>query len=59
MNVSWRKVFSPDSKTVASVSHDDAILLWDAATGDKIGELMGHKKDVRGLAFHPDGERAA
>jgi hypothetical protein len=31
--------------------------LWDAATGQPIGELRGHDGAVRSAAFSPDGKR--
>lgn len=37
--------FSPDRKILASGSHV-TIILWDAATGDKINTLKGYSKDV-------------
>ena len=59
--------FSPDGRRLASASLDDTIRLWDAATGQPIGEpLRGPDNAVRGVdtlvavvAFSPDGRRLA
>jgi WD40 repeat protein/serine/threonine protein kinase len=33
--------------------------LWDAATGEVLGRIPGHRASVRGVAFSPDGREAA
>jgi WD40 repeat protein/serine/threonine protein kinase len=64
--------YSPDGKVIASAGagnpyyHHDAdriqpgeIILWDAATGRKLHTLSGHKHNLLGIAFSPDGRRLA
>jgi WD40 repeat protein len=59
-----RKVLaSPDGKLVASVADDMVCRVWDAATGEIVHELKGHKEltpnnfgsMLYALAFSPDG----
>ncbi len=51
--------FSPDGKTVASVSHDRTLRTWDAATGKRILTVEGHRGRLYGMAWAPDGKRIA
>jgi len=48
---------SPDGSQIAStLSHVENIaLVWDAATGDRIGTLRGHNGLVGAIAYSPDG----
>lgn len=49
--------FSPDSRKLATASHDRKIIIHDVATGRPMGPpLTGHTNRVRGLAFSPDGK---
>ena len=50
---------SPDGQTIATCGYDQAVRLWDAATGKKIADLPGHKWDVLSVEFSPDGKTLA
>src|SRR5262249_942429 len=50
--------FSPDGQWLASALGGE-ILFHDAATGEPLRGLQGHKAPVRALAFSPDGQRLA
>jgi WD40 repeat protein len=52
--------FSPDSRTLATGSHDKTILLWDVETRQPKGKpLLGHQELINALAFSPDGKTLA
>lgn len=50
---------SPDGALVAVGGKDDVVHLFDARTGARVRDLVGHDKWVEGLAFSPDGELLA
>ena len=47
---------SPDGKTLATAGRDQRVVLWSAADGKKLRELVGHNEDVYSVAFHPSGK---
>jgi WD40 repeat protein len=50
--------FSPDGKRIVSGSLDNTLRLWDAQSGQPIGDpLQGHQDSVSSVAFSPDGKR--
>ncbi|CAG7853597.1 SubName: Full=Uncharacterized protein {ECO:0000313/EMBL:CCA76748.1} [Serendipita indica DSM 11827] len=50
--------FWPDGSRIVSGSDDKTIRLWDAETGQPLGEpLRGHQGRVWAVAFSPDGSR--
>jgi WD40 repeat protein/uncharacterized caspase-like protein len=46
---------SPDGRLVASGGVDEAVLIWDAATGVQLRALRGHGAAIQTLVFSPDG----
>jgi len=48
---------SPTTNVIATGAgySDQTIKLWNAESGEAIGELTGHKSWISGLAFSPDG----
>jgi WD40 repeat protein len=53
--------FSPDGKTLATVSQDNTVRLWDAATGQQIGKPFTSRTTglFTSVAFSPDGKSLA
>jgi len=47
--------FSPDGKTVLIGTEDKAARLWDAASGQPVGQPLPHQGRVLAVAFSPDG----
>ena len=57
--VSFKVVFSPDGRRLATVSDDNSARIWDATTFEEILTLRGHTREVHSLAFSSDGRRLA
>ncbi|MGW0809816.1 hypothetical protein [Nonomuraea sp. NPDC002799] len=52
--------YSPDGATLAAISGDRVVRLWDAATGRPLGTLHSSHSDANaGLAFSPRGDLLA
>jgi WD40 repeat protein len=49
--------FTPDGQRVVTASADKTVRMWDAATGQQIGEPMKHGDSVSSAQFSPDGQR--
>jgi len=51
-------MFSPHGKRIVSGSADKTVRLWDADTGQPVGQpIIGHTSAVLSVAFSPDGKR--
>ena len=50
--------FSPDGRRVLTAGEDNRAILWDAATGKPILELVGHTAAVTSVTISSDGKRA-
>jgi WD40 repeat protein len=49
--------YSPDGKTLATVSASNSIILWSMTTGKKIGAISLEQADeMRSVAYSPDGK---
>jgi WD40 repeat protein len=56
----WKGLFTPDSKQLITVSHDQAVRIWDVETGDSIKVLYPPRHIHADFAvLSPDGRRLA
>jgi WD40 repeat protein len=51
-----RACFSPDNRRVLTVSRDQTARVWDAATGDPVGEPLRHREPLLSGEFSADGQ---
>ncbi|MFO0893232.1 MAG: protein kinase, partial [Isosphaeraceae bacterium] len=51
--------FSPDGRRIASASKGGSLLIWDAASGLRVGRLVESGRPLYGLAFQPGTGRLA
>ncbi len=49
--------FAPDGKTVATVSADKTLRVWDAKTGKQLASVDAHRGTATGVAFSADGKK--
>jgi WD40 repeat protein len=48
--------FSPDGQRIVSGGWDQTARVWDAANGNELRTLVGHRRAVLSVAFSPDGQ---
>lgn len=59
VNPAVHVAFSPDGRKLVSTWQNGAVLMTDAATGQRAGPAIFHKLVVNQAAFSPDGRRLA
>jgi WD40 repeat protein len=55
----WDVAFSPDGRTLASVSRDETVRFWNVLTGEEVAGWRWQIGQVWSVAFAPDGQTAA
>jgi WD40 repeat protein len=55
----WSVAIRPDGRAFATASEDGTARLWDAETGQPLGEPMRYAGPVYAVAFSPDGRTVA
>jgi hypothetical protein len=50
-----RIVFAPDGRTLAAVTADRSVRVWDVETRQERASVKGHDADIRCVAIAPDG----
>ena len=48
---------TPGGERVATASQDHTARIWDAATGQQIGDAFSHEESVQSVVFSADGTR--
>jgi eukaryotic-like serine/threonine-protein kinase len=51
--------FSPDGRYLVTGNFNGAVQVWDAGTGQAVGTLDTHSREIRGVVFSRDGEHLA
>jgi WD40 repeat protein len=51
--------FSPNGHYLVTGQLEGAVEVWDARTGQRVGKLATHDREIRGVVFSRDGRRLA
>jgi eukaryotic-like serine/threonine-protein kinase len=51
--------FSPDGRYLVTGKLEGVVQVWDAETGELVGTLGTHEREIRGLVFSKDGRHLA
>ena len=51
--------FSPDGRYLVTGKVNGAVQIWDGETGQEVGTLGTHKREIRGVVFSKGGENLA
>ena len=51
--------FSPDGRYLVTGKQNGTVQVWDAGTGEPVGTLGTHDREIRGVVFSRDGEHLA
>jgi WD40 repeat protein len=51
--------FSPDGRYLVTGNNDGTVQVWDAPSGQKVGTLGTHDREIRGVVFSRDGSHLA
>jgi WD40 repeat protein/serine/threonine protein kinase len=55
----YGQAISPDGQLIATARFIGPVSLWDCHSGQLVGELVGHNRNVSSIDFSPDGHSLA
>jgi WD40 repeat protein len=51
-----KAIFSPDGRTIVTISQDKTAITWDASTGRRRNSITGHEGSINQVVFSPNSE---